>query len=77
MIEEKRNLKGYEEQYYITKSGRIISKRNNKVRHRSGDEYGYLNVHLHKNGIRELHKTYELWRKTFPELSEKVYKGLK
>ncbi|MGD6961533.1 NUMOD4 domain-containing protein [Fictibacillus phosphorivorans] len=77
MDEIRRSIKDFEEQYYITESGRIISKKNNKVRLRSGNEYGYANVHLHKNGIRELHKTYNLWRDAFPELSEKVYKGLK
>jgi hypothetical protein len=77
MNEKTRSIKDFEEQYFITESGRIIRKKNNKVRHRSGNEYGYANVHLHKNGIRELHKTYNLWRKAFPELSETVYKGLK
>jgi hypothetical protein len=77
MDEMRRSIKDFEEQYFITESGRIINKKNNKVRHRSGNEYGYANVHLHKNGTRELHKTYTLWRNAFPELKESFFKGMK
>jgi hypothetical protein len=45
-----------EELYDITSSGRIIIKRNNMARHREGNEFGYANVHLNKNGVRSLKK---------------------
>ncbi|MDR7074184.1 NUMOD4 domain-containing protein [Fictibacillus barbaricus] len=77
MNEERRSIKGFEVQYDITRTGRIISKKTKKARHKNGDEYGYIYVHLHKKGSRELHKTFELWKNAFPELSDNEYKGLK
>ncbi|NNU90271.1 3-ketosteroid-delta-1-dehydrogenase [Anoxybacillus sp. CHMUD] len=77
MEEERRSIKGYEELYDITRSGRIIIKRNNRVRHREGNEYGYVNVHLHKNGTRKLYKTFELWKEAFPDADISEYKGMK
>ena len=74
MLEERRGIRGYEDLYDITRSGRIFIKKNNRARHRSGDEYGYTYVHLYKNGVRTLFKTFDLWKDTFPEdISE--YKG--
>jgi hypothetical protein len=64
-VEEKRSIGGYEDIYDITRSGRIIIVSNKSVRHRAGNEYGYKNVHLHKNGERKLHKTFELWKQAF------------
>lgn len=75
--EERVPIKGYEEIYDITISGRIIVKRSNKARHRNGDEYGYVNVHLSKDGERSLLKTFELWKTAFPNLSESEFKGMK
>lgn len=76
MTEERRSIKGYEGIYDITRSGRIISIRNNRVRHRSGNEYGYANIHLHKNGGRKLCKTFQLWKFAFDEINPSEYKGL-
>ncbi|WP_342480384.1 NUMOD4 domain-containing protein [Paenibacillus sp. FSL L8-0340] len=78
MEEERKDVEGYEEIYEITRSGRIISIKTGKARHRNGDAYGYANVHLHKNGDRELAKTFELWKHAaFPEASQAEYKGRK
>jgi hypothetical protein len=77
MNEERRSIKGYEEQYDITRSGRIMSKRNNRVRHREGDEYGYVYVHLSKNGVRTLYRTFELWKIAYPDVNIDEYKGMK
>jgi hypothetical protein len=75
MEEERRSIKGFEELYDITRSGRIIIKRNNRARHRKGNEYGYANVHLHKKGERELFKTFVLWKNAFDEAEINEYKG--
>jgi hypothetical protein len=75
--EEKRSIIGYEELYHMTRSGRIIIKRNNRARHREGNEYGYANVHLNKNGVRTLYKTLELWKTAFPDADLSEYKGMK
>ncbi|BCC60829.1 3-ketosteroid-delta-1-dehydrogenase [Bacillus pacificus] len=63
MIEEKRSIKGYEEQYDITRSGRIIIKKTNQVRH--------------KKGNRTLCRTFEIWKQAFPDADISEYKGLK
>lgn len=73
--EERRVIKGYEELYDITRSGRIIAKKTNHVKYGSGSAYGYPNVHLYRNGERELFKTRKLWRQAFPELPESEYRG--
>lgn len=75
MEEERRSIAGYEEIYDITRSGRIIIIRNNSARHRKGDEYGYANVHLNKNGQRKLFKTFKLWEKAFGDVDKSEYKG--
>ncbi|AIQ13652.1 NUMOD4 domain-containing protein [Paenibacillus durus] len=75
MDEEKRAIKDYEGVYEVTRSGRIISVKLGRARHRNGDEYGYANVHLYKNGERTLHKTYKLWESAFPDVDEREYKG--
>lgn len=75
MNEESRPIPGYEGIYEMTCSGRIISKRTNCYRHRNGDEYGFEKVHLNKNGERILFRTFDLWKKTFPEINPKEYKG--
>lgn len=76
MTEERRSIKGYEGIYDITRSGRIIAVRNNRVRHRSGNEYGYANVHLNKNGERELCNTFLLWKQAFEGVDPSEYKGM-
>ncbi|RAP74368.1 NUMOD4 domain-containing protein [Paenibacillus montanisoli] len=76
MNEERRAIEGYEEVYEITRSGRIISKRNNRVRHREGNEYGYEKVHLHHKGDRKLFRTFNLWEKVFPDADKSEYKGM-
>lgn len=46
------------------------------MRHRSGNEYGYANVHLNKNGERELCKTFLLWKQAFEGVDPSEYKGM-
>lgn len=75
MEEERGSIEGYKEQYDITRSGRIIIKRNNRVRHRDGDEYGFANVHLNKKGVRKLYKTIDIWKAAFPNVDVTEYKG--
>lgn len=77
MDEEMRGIKGYEDIYDITLSGRIITKKTGRVRYRSGDEYGYANVHLSKGGERTLHKTYKLWKCAFHDAADHEYKGMR
>ncbi|WP_379161319.1 NUMOD4 domain-containing protein [Paenibacillus sp. sgz5001063] len=77
MKEEREDIEGYEGIYEITRSGRIISVKTGKARHRNGDEYGYANFHLHKNGERKLAKTFELRKRAFPNASYADYTGLK
>ncbi|RSD27629.1 3-ketosteroid-delta-1-dehydrogenase [Mesobacillus subterraneus] len=77
MEEERRSIQGYEELYDITRSGKIIIKKNNRARHREGNEYGYANVHLNKNGGRTLYKTFDIWKKAFPDANVSEYKGKK
>jgi hypothetical protein len=60
----------------VSKSGKIITKKTNKVKVLYGDAYGFANVHLYNNGKRELFKTYDLWKDAFGEdTNESVYKG--
>jgi hypothetical protein len=74
--EESKGIKGYEEIYDITRSGRIVVKRNNSVRHRNGDEYGYTYVDLHKYGDRKRSKTFDLWKEVWlPVADINEYKG--
>lgn len=77
MDEEVRGIKGYEDIYDMTRSGRIIIKKTGKARQSYGSEYGYVNVHLHKNGERELRKTFDLWKCAFPDVPEHDYKGMR
>jgi hypothetical protein len=78
MIEEVRlPIEGYEGIYEITPSGRIFSVSRNEFRHRIGDEYGFKWVKLSKFGERENLLTWDIWKKTFPTLSENNYRGIK
>lgn len=79
MSEERRSVKisGYEHLYDVTQSGKIINKKTNHVKVFNNDPYNFKNVHLYKNGERELFKTYDIWRGTFSNANESEYKGLK
>lgn len=70
--------KGYENLYDVSLSGRIITKKTNRVKVFENDPYNFLNVHLFKNGERELFRTYDLWKDVFgSEFSDSEYKGKK
>ncbi|MED0962178.1 3-ketosteroid-delta-1-dehydrogenase [Bacillus cereus] len=77
MVEEKRSIKNYEEIYEMTRSGKIIAKRNGREKVKKGDPYGYKHVHLCKEGERKLYNTFELWKSTFKDASESEFKGTK
>ncbi|EEL60380.1 Transcriptional regulator, XRE [Bacillus cereus Rock4-18] len=44
----------------MTRSGKIIAKRNGHEKVKKGDPYGYKLVHLCKEGERKLYNTFEL-----------------
>lgn len=44
----------------MTRSGKIIAKRNGREKVKKGDPYGYKLVHLCKEGGRKLYNTFEL-----------------
>ncbi|MYL47273.1 3-ketosteroid-delta-1-dehydrogenase [Virgibacillus halodenitrificans] len=68
--------KGFEDLYDVTQSGRIIAKKTNHVKVFNGDPYNFANVHLYKDGERELFKTYDLWKEVFGgEFADSEYKG--
>lgn len=80
MDEERKSVraKGYEHLYDVSRSGRIINKKTNIVKKLYGNEYGFVNVHLCKNGERELFKTFDLWEDVYGEVASKSeYKGMK
>lgn len=79
MNEERKSVKakGYEQLYDVSRSGRIINKKTN-IAKKYGNEYGFANVHLYKDGKRELFKTYDLWKEVYGEVAlESEYKGMK
>ncbi|HZH59924.1 MAG TPA: 3-ketosteroid-delta-1-dehydrogenase [Metabacillus sp.] len=80
MNEERRSVKvyGYEHLYDVSKSGRIIAKKTNHVKVFNGNAYNFKNVHLYRDGKRELFRTYDLWKETFGEdTPSSEFKGLK
>ncbi|WP_336770027.1 3-ketosteroid-delta-1-dehydrogenase [Bacillus bombysepticus] len=77
MAEERRSIKNYEDIYEMTRSGKIIAKRNGNEKVKKGDPYGFKRVHLYKNGDRNLFNTFELWKETFKEADESEFQGTK
>jgi hypothetical protein len=75
MLEESRGIKGYEDLYEITRTGRVISRRQQRPMTRCGDEYGFHIVKLTKAGISINHNVFDLWKQSFPELSRSEFKG--
>ena len=70
--------KGFEDLYFISLSGKIISKKNGYVRVAKGNPYNFTYVHLCKHGERELFKTYEVWKEVFGhDFNYSEYKGKK
>lgn len=69
---------GFEDLYFISLSGKVISKKNGYVRVAKGDPYNFTYVHLCKNGERELFKTFDLWKAAFGhDYNSSEYKGRK
>ncbi|GAB6461305.1 hypothetical protein bcgnr5390_61150 [Bacillus luti] len=77
MAEERRNIKNYEEIYEMTRSGKIIAKRNGNAKVKKGDPYGFKRVHLYKDGGRKVYNTFELWQDTFKDADESEFRGSK
>ncbi|MBL4978795.1 hypothetical protein [Bacillus halotolerans] len=50
LYEEMREVKGYEDKYLITKSGRVISLNKMRLRYGGGGEYGFYTEKLSKGG---------------------------
>lgn len=73
--EESRAIAGYEDLYEMTKSGRIITVRENRPLARCNDEYGFHIARLTKDGKASSHNVFELWTQTFPELEQTQFKG--
>ncbi|PAD25231.1 hypothetical protein CHH62_13155 [Niallia circulans] len=75
MLEDSRDIEGYKDLYKITKTGRIISLRQQRPMSRCSDEYGFHIVKLTKAGSSINHKVFDLWKQAFPELSHSEFKG--
>ncbi|MGG6446540.1 NUMOD4 domain-containing protein [Pseudobacillus badius] len=70
-----KGIKGYEDLYEITKTGRIISLRQQRPMTRCGDEYGFHIVKLTKEGSSTNHNVFNLWQQAFPELNHSEFRG--
>ncbi|UDK98374.1 hypothetical protein EYB33_19795 [Lysinibacillus sphaericus] len=77
MQEERKAIKGYENLYEITSSGRIYSLKRQRTLKRCNDEYGFHIVKLSKDGKATNHNVFELWKSHFPALNESEFKGAK
>lgn len=75
-MEQRRVIKGYEEIYKITSTGRIYTHKYERFLARCGDEYGFHIVSLSDhNRIRKNWNVFKLWQETFPELPKEQFKG--
>ncbi|MED3962840.1 DUF1643 domain-containing protein [Niallia taxi] len=77
MEEVRKPIKGYENLYEITSSGKVFSLKRKRTLARCGDEYGFQNVKLLKDGKATYHNVFELWKQSFSDLSESVFRGVK
>ncbi|MCY9140510.1 MULTISPECIES: NUMOD4 domain-containing protein [Peribacillus] len=75
MEEEKRDIKGYEGLYEITKSGRVFSVKRDRFLSRCNDEYGFHIVKLSKDGRSTNHNVFNLWKNEFDGISQSEFKG--
>ena len=76
MNEERKALPGYEGLYEMTKSGRVISLRQQRPMKRCNDEYGFHIVKLtNHDGVSENHIVFDLWKAIFPGRNEHEFKG--
>jgi hypothetical protein len=73
--EERKAIKGYENLYEISISGKIFSLKRKRTLTRRGDEYGFHIVKLSKEGKATTHYVFDLWKQAFPDLSEIEFKG--
>jgi hypothetical protein len=75
MDEERRAIAGYGDLYEITRSGRVFSKKANRMMKRCDDEYGFHIVKLSKNSKAINHNVFKLWKLAFPEVDEGEFRG--
>src|SRR4051794_33352406 len=76
MNEERKAIHGYVGLYVMTKSGRIISLRQQRPMQRCSDEYGFHIVKLtNHGGVPENHNVFGLWKAIFPGCNEHKFKG--
>jgi NUMOD4 motif len=75
MADERKAIKGYENLYEITSSGKIYSHKQKRTLKRCEDEYGFHIVKLSNNGKATNHNVFELWKQHFPVLNEGEFKG--
>lgn len=77
MQEERKPIKGYENLYEITSTGKVYSVKRNRLLTRCGDEYGFHIVKLSNVGKATNHNVFELWKQAFTTLNENEFKGAK
>lgn len=75
MEEDKRDIKGYEGLYEMTKSGRIFSVKRQRFLSRCNDEYGFHIVKLSKDERSKNHNVFKLWENEFDGISPSEFKG--
>jgi len=75
--ELRKSVKGYEELYEVTESGKIYSLISHRYIARCNDEYGFHIVRLHKNGEAKDHNVFHIWKEAFGMLPESMFKGAK
>lgn len=75
--EEHRPIKNYEGLYDMSASGKVFSYSRNRYLARKEDQYGFHIVKLSKAGVPTNCNVFQLWKDTFPKLSESEFKGTK
>lgn len=75
--EEHRSIKNYEGLYDMSASGKVFSYSRISYLARKEDQYGFHIVKLSKEGVPTNCNVFQLWKDTFPELSENEFKGTK
>lgn len=76
MQEIRKEIEGYEGLYEITKTGRIISVRNQRAMVRCKDEYGFHIVKLtNNNGESKNCNLFKLWKVAFSDSENSEFMG--
>lgn len=76
MREKRTEIPGYEGLYEITETGRVITLRRQRPMRRCNDDYGFHIVSLtNRDGERQNHNVYELWKDAFGGCKNSVFNG--